>query len=530
MLLVEDEIVTREGIRDNVDWQGHGFILCAEAPDGEIALQLLQNVQPDLIITDIKMPFMDGLQLCKIVKERMPWIEIVILSGHDEFEYAQKAIKLDVKDYLLKPITVQELHRVLDSLYQRFEEKRKEKDAYLQLQQQLQESYELRKEKFLQQLLIGALSVDEMIGQSKSFGLDIFGMAYLVIIVKITLADHAKTFNFEKYLSLQSKIQDFANSFKNLILVKINWEDYALILIGNNVEQAKQQHTIIVEKLKNELYSIVHQIRVGTGGIKNRLSDLPQSFSEALMDLYQISLYSYNEELDLINKHALLQLDPNAVEDFLSRCSLDEYDEFFESNIYPLGESILSSSLIKNYLIIEFSLKTAKYIHALGGDPQEALTMLNMMDAMIENSVTIEQLKAHLLRILTQGIHFRESCSYKQNKRLLLQAKKYIEEHFNDPELSLQEVAATVNLSPNYLSSLFSQEIQKTFRDYLSELRINRAKEYLLHSDMKTQEIAELVGYSDAHYFSTMFKKLTGMTPTTFRDSVKDKPHEDIKQ
>jgi two-component system response regulator YesN len=206
------------------------------------------------------MPFMDGLQLCKIVKERMPWIEIVILSGHDEFEYAQKAIKLDVKDYLLKPITVQELHRVLDSLYQRFEEKRKEKDAYLQLQQQLQESYELRKEKFLQQLLIGALSVDEMIGQSKSFGLDIFGMAYLVIIVKIILADHAKTFNFEKYLSLQSKIQDFANSFKNLILVKINWEDYALILIGNNVEQAKQQHTIIVEKLKNELYSIVHQI------------------------------------------------------------------------------------------------------------------------------------------------------------------------------------------------------------------------------------------------------------------------------
>ena len=110
---VEDEIVTREGIRDNVDWKGSGFEFCGEAPDGEMALPLLQTTQPDLLITDIKMPFMDGLELCKMVRERMPWVKIVILSGHDEFEYAQKAINLGVTEYLLKPVTAQDLQRVL---------------------------------------------------------------------------------------------------------------------------------------------------------------------------------------------------------------------------------------------------------------------------------------------------------------------------------------------------------------------------------------------------------------------------------
>ena len=98
VFLVEDEVVTREGIRDNVDWKANGFEFFGEATDGEMALPLIQTIKPDVLITDIKMPFMDGLQLCKIIRERMPWIKIIILSGHDEFEYAQEAIKLGVKD------------------------------------------------------------------------------------------------------------------------------------------------------------------------------------------------------------------------------------------------------------------------------------------------------------------------------------------------------------------------------------------------------------------------------------------------
>src|SRR5512136_410935 len=116
VFFVEDEIVTREGIRDNVDWLAHGFEFCGEAMDGEMALPLIQATRPDVLITDIKMPFMDGLQLCKIVRERMPWIKIIILSGHDEFEYARKAIELGVTEYLLKPVTIENLQQVLQKI------------------------------------------------------------------------------------------------------------------------------------------------------------------------------------------------------------------------------------------------------------------------------------------------------------------------------------------------------------------------------------------------------------------------------
>jgi two-component system response regulator YesN len=116
IFLVEDEIVAREGIRDNVDWKSAGFEFCGEAPDGEIALPLIETIQPDVLVTDIKMPFMDGLQLCKILRERMPWVKIIILSGHDEFNYAQAAVKLGVTEYLLKPISALDLHNVLQKV------------------------------------------------------------------------------------------------------------------------------------------------------------------------------------------------------------------------------------------------------------------------------------------------------------------------------------------------------------------------------------------------------------------------------
>jgi len=139
VFLVEDEIVAREGIRDNVDWNLAGFEFCGEAPDGEMALPLIDSTQPDVLITDIKMPFMDGLQLCKIVRERMPSIKIIILTGHDEFNYAQDAVKLGVTEYLLKPVGVQDLYNVLERVASQLDQERQEQESLRRLKNQVED-------------------------------------------------------------------------------------------------------------------------------------------------------------------------------------------------------------------------------------------------------------------------------------------------------------------------------------------------------------------------------------------------------
>src|SRR5512136_868674 len=185
VFLVEDEVVAREGIRDNVDWRLNGFEFCGEAPDGEIALPLLETAEPDVLITNIKMPFMDGLQLCKIVRERMPWVKIIILSGHDEFEYAQEAIKLGVTEYLLKPVTVQDLNNVLQRVAAQLEKDRKDQENLQKLKDQVNENRAVLRERLLLKLVVGAVSLAEAIEKSQPLGMDLVARYYLVVVFKV---------------------------------------------------------------------------------------------------------------------------------------------------------------------------------------------------------------------------------------------------------------------------------------------------------------------------------------------------------
>ncbi len=172
VFLVEDEIVTRQGIRDNVDWQGAGFEFCGDAPDGELALPAIQSNAPDLIITDIKMPFMDGLELCAIVRERWPWIKTLILSGHDEFEYAQQAVRLGVTEYLLKPVSREDIRVALTRVAVLLDAERLEREKLRKLAAQIEEHRVLLRERLLLKLVVGAVSPADAIREALELGVD----------------------------------------------------------------------------------------------------------------------------------------------------------------------------------------------------------------------------------------------------------------------------------------------------------------------------------------------------------------------
>ncbi len=515
--LVEDEIVTREGIRDQVDWKGSGFEFCGEAPDGEIALPLLQATQPDVLITDIKMPFMDGLELCKIVRERMPWVKIIILSGHDEFEYAQRAIKLGVTEYLLKPVTVQDLHHVLWKIAAQLEQEKKEQENLRKLQEQIEENRAALRERLLLKLVVGAVSPTEAIEKGQLLGLDLIARCYLVVILKTELGDRTESFDYAEYQQVQHIMSGLVEHNPDIFLLKKDWEETVLVMKGSTPEYLEEERDLLLDLLNQKVKRTRYQLTIGIGTPQKRLGDIHQSFVEAMVNIQNAAGKSKTVSNEAVDRAELLKVDRSAVENYLRGGAKEGFNEFFDTYIRPLGETALKSYLMKNYIFVDVVLATAKMVNDLGGDLDQVIPELNSIETILTNIKTIEQLREQACKILVSALVFRDSQTNNPYTGMIREAKEYIGHRYMDTNLSLAEVATHVNLSSSHFSAVFSQEAGQTFKEYLTEIRIKKAKELLRMTTLKSAEISYQVGYSDPHYFSSAFRKNTGLSPTEFR-------------
>jgi two-component system response regulator YesN len=216
----------------------------------------------------------------------------------------------------------------------------------------------------------------------------------------------------------------------------------------------------------------------------------------------------------------LLKVDKLAVENYLRYGSKDGFDEFFSAYLQPLSETALKSTLINNYIFVDVILVTVKLVNELGGEVDKVIPELNSIETILSNVKSVEQLREQTYKILSVAMAYRDSQPNSQYKKLIHQAKEYIDIHYTDAELSLNDVAAQVNLSASHFSAVFSQETGQTFKEYLTETRINKAKELLRMTALRSADIAYQVGYNDPHYFSSVFKKNTGLSPIEFRSQV----------
>ena len=517
VFFVEDEVVTREGIRDNLDWEANGFEFCGEASDGEMALPMLRTVRPDVLITDIKMPFMDGLQLSKIVRERMPFVKIVILSGHDEFEYAQEAIKLGVTDYLLKPVTVQKLQGTLQKLSTQLEEERKEQEKIKRLQEQVEENRSLLCEKLLFKLIVGAISPIEAIEKGQSLGLDLSARHYLVVFLRIELGDRSEQYDHDEYLQLQNAVIGLAEKNPDIFILKREWSDLIFIMKGGTPEYLEEERDQLLDRIRQDVATTRYRLSFGIGSTESRIADISQSFAEALVNVQGKGGRHASGLNRAVEQTELLKLDKSAVENYLRSGGRDDFDSFFDAYLKPLGEAAVKSDLIKNYLFVDVALATARLVNDLGGDVDHVIPELNAIETIMSNIKTIDELREQAGRILFGALDFRDCQSSGQYRNLIRQAKEFIETHYTDPKLSLNDVAALVNLSASHFSVVFSQEACQTFKEYLTEVRITKAKELLRMTTLRSADIAYRVGYNDPHYFSSVFKKKTGLSPMEFR-------------
>ena len=517
VFLVEDEIVTREGIRDNVDWAAAGFEFSGDAPDGEIALPLIEETKPDVLITDIKMPFMDGLQLSKIIREHMPWIKIIILSGHDEFEYAQSAIKLGVTEYLLKPISAQDLKNVLINLSSMLDREKQERENLKRLQDKVSDSLVLSRGKFLMQLVMGGVSSADAIEQSQQLGLDIVARHYLVVFIRIDLCEKSQPFDYYQYHKVEQIVSQFAGNNPDVFWTQKDLEELVLLIKGDSLDQLIHEGNFLAELIKQEVENQTScNLVIEIGTPQNRLGDIHHSFAEAMVKSRSTSSIPArptlaNEQIDLI------KIDHQAIENYLKFGAIQGFDDFFFTAIQPIGRVALQSPLIKHYLFIDIILTATQFISDLGGSADQIVTDIYGIENIVTKIKSMEQIKEEIWKVFVTALTYRNSQANHERIIILQEAKVYLDLHFADPDLQMSKVAQIFNISPSHFSTIFRQELGETFRDYLGRIRINRAKELLRTSNLKCAEVAHQSGFNDSHYFSFVFKKKTGRTPQQFR-------------
>jgi len=527
VFLAEDEFVVREGIKNNVDWKAHGYEFCGEAGDGELAYSMIQTLKPDIVITDIKMPFMDGLTLSRMVRAAFPNIEIVLLTGYEDFEYAKEAIKIGVCSYLSKPISGENLLKEIDAVAAKIEEKNREREIAKRYEEDMKERIELDKQEFFENLVTGEKDLPYILNRAKELSIDITALKYNVIILRIRSIKHGTDEYSGSVVGVSDKLVDIVAANRAL-LFDLNLDGKAILFKGDTDEEIGRNIDRAILQMK-ELFLEYPHIRYfgGVGQVVERISDIPSSFTwanRAYAHQYLTSesdfLFGSEEGLHSQRDDVILsEIDPRhidrrLVKEFLRMGDESETEFFLDEFFQGMGKNAIRSTMLRQYISMDIYFTVSDFIlNELGLSKEEMDAEVPQSDMLSDEKTTYE----YLVRILKKAIDLRKRTSQSHYREVIGEVLAYIDQHYSDEELSLNTLAAHVNFSPNHLSAVFRQEMGQTFIKYLTDFRLDKAKEMLLSTSKKSNEIGVLVGYRDPHYFSYLFKKTTGMTTTQYR-------------
>ena len=538
VFLVEDEMVIRRGIKNSIDWEKEGYIFCGEASDGELAYPMIIKEKPDILITDIRMPFMDGLELCKLVKKELPNIKILILSGYDEFDYAKEAIRLGVTEYLLKPISSGKLLEALNGVSESIRREKEDKDLVRKYMEEMRENTEHEKQKFFEQMIAGNLSMADALETGKKYEMNLSAGMYNLLLFRFTLGKENRK-SGELLGEAEYAIEKLTERLEYVFEFQRGVEGWAFLLMADNEEQMSER----VKELSKDLEEIMKNYSTiayfgGIGQPVARLRELEESFREAeralaarftmelnrIISVEDIRMAQNVDTLDDIEITSFGEIEKTRtmLEKFLNNGAEDEIDEFVDVYINELPEENLKSVLMRQYIIMDAYIVMMSFCEKIEGIEGEMQAQSEELKNSMKTIQTLEEIKNYIRMLLKKIIGVRDTISGRRYSDIIEIAKDQIRKTYMSDEISLNTIAAEVGMSPSYVSSIFSKEMGKTFVEYLTEIRMDRAKELLMCSSMKTSEIGYEVGYKDPHYFSYIFKKTQNCTPKEFRARGKE--------
>lgn len=535
IILVDDEEEVRKSIIRKIDWQAVGFTVVGDAENGEDALEKIENLEPDVILTDIRMPYMDGLTLSEKIRQKYPSMKIVIFSGYDDFDYAKKAIKLNVTEYILKPVNVEELTAILKRIKANLDEEIEQKRNVNLLRENYKKSLPILRDQFLKELVSRPMDEKNVRDSLEEYEIHLDGAKkWIAIAVDI---DHEE-FSEEGKLPLHEERELIPISVSQIMGENLKPYYRHILFSFSGTEEIELAGIVAIDEnntqtdLINMLGDICKDIKkilkvpvtVGIGHSTTSLKDMSASFQSAvdalgyraivggggtiyINDVEPVSggklVFDGNDESELIQaiKFGPAAKIEEAVQHIMNRMS-DARVHSRQYQAYMLGVSNCIVQLIQQY-----DLDMGQIFE--GGS--------NDSFAFISQLLKRENFDQWLLPVALKINSAMDEERDNTARQVMEKAKQYIMDNYQDPDLSVEQLCRYLHLSPAYFSTMFKKATGQTYVAYLTEVRLNKAVELLNKTDDKTYVIAQKVGYQEQNYFSYVFKKKFGVSPTRYR-------------
>lgn len=527
LLLVDDESDIREGLQEVIDFESYGFTVAGEAANGLEAVQACEQLKPDLVLTDIRMPLMDGLTMCRRVLHTLPTTRFIILSGYDDFEYARQAITMNCLGYLLKPISSDEFREVLASAREKLDEEFSYRRDLTRLRDHFRTSLPFLRETLLVSLLSGGITGKEALASARRYDLPLTAEQYVLALIRPELAGgRAAAIQDPELLGFAviNIAQEILDAHATAHLMHYHGMLAALILLDRAGEQAFSACVGWLEEMRKTIdHYLETRVLVGVSAPLQRLDHLANGARQALSALNQCVIQDSQQvlcvtDLEPGSRGELLisDLSLRQLSNALKLGQMDSVRQILKELMEECREYKPTPRMYCTYLLEIFMtlLRTARDmsldVELSGGEGEGVLETLM-------SCPPPDQAFKLLVSVCGQFSASISENRASSSRMLAQEAVEYLTSHYEDEELTVEKLCGQLHISPSYFSVLFKRETKKTFVQYLTELRMDRAMTLLAGTDMKTVQIAKAVGIPDPSYFSYSFKKHCGISPSQAR-------------
>ena len=523
VLLVDDEEDVIRIIMKKINWEEIGFSVIGYASNGVKALELVEEFQPDVVMTDIKMPYMDGIELSGHIKENFPSTKLLFFTGFDEFEYAKEAVHLEVEEYILKPVSSVELAQVFARLKTKLDQEISEKRNVELLQKYYMDSLPLLQANFYSTLIEGRVQEKEIPRYLVDYRISFTGFFFCCLVVHTS---SSQTPDDMEPLLLSASVQKQA-----MERLGERWQAKSFFYLGNTVLIAQLQKEDEISELTDECDRFCKYARrmlgavvtIGIGQICRKISGLSQSYSSAKEAVSYRVIYGASRAIN-INEIAPQEarksgFDSEAeLSDLLKAVRLNEDEQIREAANRYLERMASFSKSLQQYHVYVMELVSALYRFSMNND---MVTEEFSGDLRLLYSQLLDQEPAALQKwLIDTCLSFHEKLLLARNRStesFVFKAKEYIRDHYADEDLSLDHICKVLGVSNSYFSTVFKKETGNSFIGYLTDYRMEHASRLLIETNEKSYVIAKMVGYTDPNYFSYVFKRRFKVSPSKYR-------------